>query len=98
VVTLQRGAAPSRAALLVAAVQPCSRVACGLAKTQTSPDPIVHPAYASRDVRDEYDAFREAMRDVARLARYERRALSRRKRAIREFVEIKCVKPRLGVV
>jgi hypothetical protein len=39
--------------------------------------------------RDEIDALREAMPDLERLARYERRAWSRRKRAIREFVEIK---------
>jgi hypothetical protein len=39
--------------------------------------------------RDEIDALHEAMPDLLRLARYERRAWSRRKRAMREFVEIK---------
>ena len=39
--------------------------------------------------RDEFEAMRHAMPDLDRLARYERRAWSRRKRAIREFVQIK---------
>jgi hypothetical protein len=39
--------------------------------------------------RDEVDAMREAMPDLERLARYERRAWSRRKRAMRKFMEIK---------
>jgi hypothetical protein len=39
--------------------------------------------------RDEFDAMRHAMPDLERLARYERRAWSRRKRAIRDFIEIK---------
>jgi hypothetical protein len=39
--------------------------------------------------RDEFDAMRRAMPDLDRLARYERRAWSRRKRAIRDFIEIK---------
>jgi hypothetical protein len=39
--------------------------------------------------RDEFDAMRHAMPDLERLARYERRAGSRRKRAIRNFIEIK---------
>jgi hypothetical protein len=39
--------------------------------------------------RDEFDAMREAMPDLRRLLRYERRAWSRRKRAIRKFIEIK---------
>jgi hypothetical protein len=39
--------------------------------------------------RDEVDAMREAMPDLERLARYERRAWSRRKRAMRTFMEIK---------
>jgi hypothetical protein len=39
--------------------------------------------------RDEFDAMRLAMPDLDRLARYERRAWSRRKRAIRDFLEIK---------
>jgi hypothetical protein len=39
--------------------------------------------------RDEFDAMRRAMPDLDRLARYERRAWSRWKRAIRDFIEIK---------
>ena len=39
--------------------------------------------------RDEFDALRLAMPDLDRLARYERRAWSRQKRAVREFIEIK---------
>jgi hypothetical protein len=38
--------------------------------------------------RDEFDALRLAMPDLDRLARYERRAWSRQKRAFREFIEI----------
>jgi hypothetical protein len=40
-------------------------------------------------LRDEFEAMRLAMPDFSRLERYERRAASRRKRAIREFMEIK---------
>jgi hypothetical protein len=39
--------------------------------------------------RDEFEALRLAMPDLDRLARYERRAWSRQKRALREFIEIK---------
>jgi hypothetical protein len=39
--------------------------------------------------RDEVDAMRAAMPDLERLARYERRAWSRRKRAMRNFMAIK---------
>jgi hypothetical protein len=39
--------------------------------------------------RDEHDALREAMPDLNRLLRYERRAWSRRKRATREFMAVK---------
>lgn len=38
--------------------------------------------------RDEFDAMRIATPDLARLTRYERKAWLRRKRAIRQFVEI----------
>jgi len=41
------------------------------------------------ELRDEAAAMRLAMPDVERLARYERRAWSRQKRAIRDFMEIK---------
>jgi hypothetical protein len=44
--------------------------------------------------RDEVDAMREAMPDLVRLARYERRAWSRRKRAMLEFIKIKSTAPR----
>jgi hypothetical protein len=39
--------------------------------------------------RDEFDALREATPDLERLGRYERRAWSRHKRAMREFIAIK---------
>jgi hypothetical protein len=39
--------------------------------------------------RDEFDAMREAMLDLNRLERYQRRAWSRRKRAFRRFMAIK---------
>jgi hypothetical protein len=39
--------------------------------------------------RDEHDALCEALHDLDRLIRYERRAWSRRKRAVREFMAIK---------
>jgi hypothetical protein len=39
--------------------------------------------------RDEFDALWHAIPDLKRLARYERRAWSRRKRAIRELIETK---------
>lgn len=43
--------------------------------------------------RDEYEAMQEAMPDLKRLQRYERRALSRQKRAIRLFVAIMVARP-----
>ncbi len=44
--------------------------------------------------RDEHDAVREAIPDLMRLLRYERRAWSRRKRAVREFTALKaCATP-----
>jgi hypothetical protein len=39
--------------------------------------------------RDEHSALQEAIPDLQRLLRYERRAWSRRKRAIREFIAIR---------
>jgi hypothetical protein len=39
--------------------------------------------------RDEFEAMQEAIPDLNRLARYERRAWSRRKRALRHFIDIK---------
>jgi hypothetical protein len=38
--------------------------------------------------RDEFDALRRALPDLNRLARYKRRAWSRQRRAIRQFMEI----------
>jgi hypothetical protein len=52
-------------------------------ESESAPEP------APIEARDEFDAMREAMPDLQRLARYERRAWSRRKRAIRNFIEIK---------
>jgi hypothetical protein len=46
-----------------------------------SPSPIIE--------RDEHDALSEALPDLDRLIRYERRAWSRRKRTVREFIAIK---------
>lgn len=43
--------------------------------------------------RDEYEAMREAIGDLERLRRYERRAWSRRNRAIRDFIAIKATLP-----
>jgi hypothetical protein len=44
--------------------------------------------------RDEVDAICEALPDLKRLARYERRVWSRLKRALREFMEIKSIEYR----
>jgi hypothetical protein len=52
-----------------------------LQESESAPEPI--------EARDEFDAMCEAMPDLRRLARYQRRAWSRRKRAIRNFIEIK---------
>jgi hypothetical protein len=41
------------------------------------------------ELRDELDAMHHAMPALERLARYERQAWSRRKRAVRNFMEIK---------
>jgi len=51
--------------------------------TQPAPQPLPTGS------RDEFDAMRQAMPDLDRLERYERRAWSRRNRAIRNFTEIK---------
>jgi hypothetical protein len=53
----------------------------------SSSNPIREPKPIA--VRDEFDAMRLALPDLKRLERYERRAWSRRKRAIRDFIEIK---------
>jgi hypothetical protein len=43
----------------------------------------------ARRERNEYDALEEAVPDLIRLERYERRAWSRQRRAIREFLNLK---------
>lgn len=50
-------------------------------------EPIVK--YEELKERDEHEAMREAIPDLKRLLRYERRARSRRNRALREFIAIK---------
>jgi hypothetical protein len=45
--------------------------------------------WVAQEERDEYEAIEEAMSDLVRLARYERRAWSQHKRAIREFMDHK---------
>jgi hypothetical protein len=48
------------------------------------------PSFRSEDAeRDEHEALREGIEDLVRLLRYERRAWSRRKRAVRAFMAIK---------
>ena len=52
------------------------------------PSPWVE--FMSEDTeRDAYEALREGIGDLVRLLRYERRAWSRRKRAVRAFMAIK---------
>ena len=45
--------------------------------------------WVAQQERDEYQAIEEAISDLVRLVRYERRAWSRQKRAIREFMNHK---------
>jgi hypothetical protein len=52
-----------------------------------SSEPIREPKPLA--MRDEFDAMHLALPDLKRLERYERRGWSRRKRAIRDFIEIK---------
>jgi len=47
-------------------------------------------AHVVQDERDEYQAIEEAISDLVRLERYERRTWSRQKRAIREFMDHTC--------
>jgi PIN domain nuclease of toxin-antitoxin system len=58
---------------------------------KTAEDMPRKPAPKSEAIgqRDQFDAMRLAMPDLVRLERYERRAWSRRKRAINSFMEIK---------
>lgn len=50
--------------------------------------------WASKQIeeRDEYEALEAAARDLIRLDRYERRAWSRQKRAIRSFINLKLMR------
>jgi hypothetical protein len=52
------------------------------------PPPAVEYIFADTE-RDELEAVREGIGDLVRLLRYERRAWSRRKRAVRAFMAIK---------
>ena len=51
-----------------------------------------------RQQRTEYEALEEAIPDLIRLERYERRAWSRQKRAIQEFVLMKFARAMAGLV
>lgn len=51
--------------------------------------PAFLKAYQDRKERDEYQVLREGIRDLERLLRYEKRACSRRKKAVRAFMAIK---------
>ncbi len=59
--------------------------------TQEQPGQPAEPPWMPASVpdRDEYDALRGAVPDIVRLARYERPAWSRQKRALRESIAIK---------
>jgi len=51
--------------------------------------PAFLKARENRKERDEYQVLRQGIRDLERLLRYEKRAWSRRKRAVRAFMAIK---------
>lgn len=51
-----------------------------------------------RQQRTEYEALEEAIPDLIRLERYERRAWSRQKQAIQEFVLMKFARAMAGLV
>ena len=51
--------------------------------------PAFLKARENRKERDEYQVLREGIRDLERLLRYEKRAWSRRKKAVRAFMAIK---------
>jgi hypothetical protein len=51
-------------------------------------DSLLEAARQQIDERDEYEALQAAIVDLIRLDRYERRAWSRQKRAVREFLKI----------
>jgi len=57
------------------------------------PPAFLKARYARRQERDEYQMLREGIRDLERLLRYEKRAWSRRKKAICAFTAIKMMSP-----
>lgn len=57
------------------------------------PPAFLKARYARRQERDEYQMLREGIRDLEQLLRYEKRAWSRRKKAIRAFTAIKMMSP-----
>jgi hypothetical protein len=71
-------------------------------REESSPPPASCPDHSTqrsdedqpaRQVREEVDAFQHALPELVSLERYERRAMSRRKRAIRMFEAISIVAP-----
>jgi hypothetical protein len=62
-----------------------------LVEEQEVDDQIIQLAQnrVKEEERDEYEALEAAILDLIRLGRYERRAWSRHKRAIREFIKMK---------
>jgi hypothetical protein len=75
---------------------PYDRVPLGLKVLLEEPDPEEEQRaldlareQIEQQQRDEHEALKEAISDLIRLERYERRAWSRQQRAIREFLNIK---------
>jgi hypothetical protein len=63
---------------------------------EVKPDEPPAIKYEPRKERDEHDALRDALPDLAPLLRYERRAWSRRKRALYQFIALKMTSGALG--
>lgn len=76
------------------------RVKCLLEETVSSEEEERALDLAIREVkrqqRNEYEALQEAIPDLKRLERYERRAWSRQKRAVREFLNLKFTRSMLA--
>jgi hypothetical protein len=72
-------------------------IPCVLAALLEEPNPIdqqIHEqARKQIEERDEFEALQAALPDLVRLDRYQCRAWSRQKRAIREFLKMKIVPP-----
>jgi hypothetical protein len=66
-----------------------ARLAAGENPSDPLPEPMQSLWPAPAQERDEFSAMEAAMPDLERLARYERRAWSRRKQAVRAFIAIK---------